>query len=281
MSGPREVLLANLPLIEQIISSICRRKGMNPDDIEEFSSVVKLRLIENDYAIIRAFKERSSFATYIAAVISRNVLDHRNREWGKWRVSAEAQRLGEIAVKLERMLHREERSFDEACAAVLAEHPDVSRVDLERILAKLPRRMKRRRVELNETELEPTPADDTAPERENVASRISVVVRAFIDQLSDEDQLILRLRFDSDMSVAQIARALHLDQQVLYRRLYGKFTTLRKRLEAAGVSADDVTSLIGHDTEFLDFQLKSRGRRPSEEDESYGGDPAGGTRHDR
>ncbi len=114
-----------------------------------------------------------------------------------------------------------------------------------------------------------------------MASRISGVVCAFIDQLPDEDQLILRLRFDSEMTVAQIARALNLDQQVLYRRLYGKFTMLRKRLEAAGVSADDVTSLIGHDTEFLDFQLKSRGRRPSEEDESYGGDPAGGTRHDR
>src|SRR3954451_745188 len=211
MSGPREVLLANLPLIEQIISSICRRKGMNPDEIEEFSSVVKLRLIENDYAIIRAFKERSSFSTYIAAVISRSVLDHRNREWGKWRASTEAQRLGEIAVKLERMLYREDRSFDDACAAVLAQHPDISRTDLERIQAKLPPRVKRRRVELNETELEPTPADDTAPERESVAFRISVVVCAFIDQLPDEDQLILRLRFDSEMTVAQIARALNLD----------------------------------------------------------------------
>ncbi len=136
MSGPREVLLANLPLIEQIISSICRRKGMNPDEIEEFASIVKLRLVDNDYAIIRAFRERSSFATYIAAVISRSVLDHRNREWGKWRASTEAQRLGEIAVKLERMLHREERSFDDACVAILAQHRDVSREELERIVAR-------------------------------------------------------------------------------------------------------------------------------------------------
>jgi RNA polymerase sigma factor for flagellar operon FliA len=270
-----------LPLIEQIISSICRRKGMNPDQIEEFSAIVKLRLIENDYAIIRAFKERSSFATYIAAVISRNILNYRDREWGKWRPSAAALQLGEIAVKLERMVYREGRSLDDAAIAILEQDPDVSRQDLDILYGKLPRRTKRRFVELNEAELEPRPAEDTASERAAVASQISVVVCAFIDELPDEDQLIFRLRFDADMSVAQISRALHLDQQTLYRRLYNRFKTLRERLEAAGVRADDVASVIGHDTEFLDFQLKNRGRRLSEEDESTVATRQEETRHDR
>jgi hypothetical protein len=71
MSDLSDFFLQNLTLIEQTISSVCRRKGMNADEIEEFAAVVKLRLIEDDYAVIAAFQRRSSFGTYIAAVVAR------------------------------------------------------------------------------------------------------------------------------------------------------------------------------------------------------------------
>jgi RNA polymerase sigma factor for flagellar operon FliA len=281
MSGPREILLANLSLIEQIISLICRRKGMSPDAIEEFSSVAKLRLVENDYAIIRAFRQRSSFATYIAAVIGRMLLDYRNHEWGKWHPSAEAERLGEVAVQLERMLYRDERPFEEALVLIATDHPNVTRAELERLAAKLPPRAKRRRVDLDENALEPTPAEASSAERAQAAARISKVVCGAIELLPEDDQLLLRLRFDSEMSVPQIAQALHLNQQVLYRRLYRIFETLREKLEAAGVSASDVADLVGNDTELLDFQLKTREARPSEEDESTVATRQEEPRHDR
>lgn len=267
MAAPREYLIANLPLIDQITMSICRRKGMPPEEIEEFAAVLKLKLVENDYAIIRAFRERSSFATYIAAVIGRALLDYRRREWGKWRPSAEAERLGETAIQVERLLYREDRTYDEAFVVIAAEQPELTRAEFDRLAGSLPPRVKRRHVELeNAADLEASLA--SGPERASVAARISNIVCGFIDQLPEEDQLILRLRFDSGMSVIQIARALHLDPQVIYRRLYRHFQKLREKLEAAGISAADVADLIGKDTESLDFQLKTRGMRPSEEDES-------------
>ncbi len=268
MSGPRELLLANLPLIEQIVASICRRKGMNPDEIEEFAAVFKLRLVDNDYAVIRAFGERSSFATYIAAVASKALLDHRNHLWGKWRASAEAERLGELAMEVERMLYRDDRPCDEAFMVLTAEHPSMTRQEFDSIVVKLPTRVKRRRVELDEAILDPEQPDVTGLELADAVSTISRVVCAFIDALPEEDQLILRLRFDSEMNVSQIARALRLDQQLLYRRLYRHYAVLRGALERAGVRAADVADIVGKETELLDFHLKSRGSRPSDEDES-------------
>ncbi len=77
---PNELFLENLSLIERLISSVCRREGMGNREIEEFAAAVKLRLLENNCAVIRAFQGRTSFATYILAVIARALLDLRDSE---------------------------------------------------------------------------------------------------------------------------------------------------------------------------------------------------------
>jgi hypothetical protein len=52
---PRETLLENLRLIEQIVFVIGRRNGMPREAIEEFSAEMKLRLVEDNFAVIRAY----------------------------------------------------------------------------------------------------------------------------------------------------------------------------------------------------------------------------------
>src|SRR4029453_14108130 len=44
-----------------------------------------LRLVEDDYDVLRRFQARSSLPTYVTVVIQRLFLDYRNRLWGKWR----------------------------------------------------------------------------------------------------------------------------------------------------------------------------------------------------
>jgi RNA polymerase sigma factor (sigma-70 family) len=269
MSDASEFFLRNLPLIEQTIAAVCRRNGMSADEIEEFSAALKLRLIENDYAVIGAFQRRSSFAAYIAAVAARFLLDQRNKEWGKWRRSAEAERLGEIAIQLERLLYRDNHTLTEAFAVLAAAHPELARADVEQLATRLPPRWRRRKVDVEEADLTlsvPPPTADA--ECAEAAGRISEIVREAIDELPEDDQFVLRLRFDSDMTVPQIARALQRDAQQLYRRLYTIFGQLHEKLARAGIDASDVANLIGKDIEALDFQLKSRGTRPSEEDGS-------------
>ncbi|HYC92742.1 MAG TPA: sigma-70 family RNA polymerase sigma factor [Thermoanaerobaculia bacterium] len=269
MSDPRDLLIRELPLIERITRAICRRNGLDPDSIEDFTAEVRLRLVKDDYAILRAYEGRSQFKTYIAAVVRRLLIDQRRRDWGKWHDSAEAQRIGEIGVDVERSLHREGRSIQETHRQLEDKYPGVALETIEVIAARLPAKMRRNRVDIDEAMSVQTHGDAERPVvQADLAARISTVVCTFIDGLPEEDQLLLRLRFDSEMTVAQIARSLHRDQQVLYRRLYKHFHDLRDALTAASVDAQSVEELIGSDTTLLDFRLKKRTPSPSEGDES-------------
>lgn len=268
MSDPSDLLVRELPLIERITRAICRRNGMEPDPTDEFLAEVRLRLVRDDYAIIRAYEGRSLFATYIAAVVRRMLIDSWRREAGKWHASAEAERLGDIGIAVERALHLEGRTVEEAHRMLAIHYPGLSVVEIERIAGRLPPRARRLKVDLDEAVLVEAPAESDDIVRNETAARISKVVCAFIDTLPHDDQLLFHLRFDCEMTVAQIARSLHRDQQLLYRRLYKHFRDLRDALTAAGIDARAVEDLIGSDSAFLDFRLKKRSLRPSEGDES-------------
>ena len=266
MAEPSKILLQKLAEIEKLIASICRRKRMDADATEEFAAEVKLRLVEDDYAIIRKFEGRSPFEVYIAAVVKRLLLDHQRRQWGKWHASAAARKLGPIAVELECRLYRDGRPMEDALRLLLWHHSNVTREELERIVAQLPARTGRHEVDLENADTVAAPAAGPDLVRSETAGRVSAIVKAAIQRMPEEDQLILQLRFESGMTVAQIARALHLPQPTLYRRLYRHFDGLRAELLGAGVQPADVEDLIGTDTSFLDFDLKNSRPRTSEEE---------------
>lgn len=266
MSDARELLLQNLPALQQIIRSVCRRRGMNPDETEEFAAVVRLRLVEHDYAVIRAYQVRSSFNTYIAAVVTRMLIDYQRHEWGKWRPSAGAEKLGDIAVELERLLHRDGKTLDEAWSTMSPRHPELTRVQLGELAEQLTPRNRRQFVALDEVSNMAASEEGDAAERSDTAARISQVVANFISGLPRHEQLILKLRFDSEMSVTQIAGALREDYQKLWRGLQKLFRDLRHHLESAGIAAGDVEKIVGSDV-LLDFRLKNCGPVPSPEQE--------------
>jgi RNA polymerase sigma factor for flagellar operon FliA len=267
MSEAKDLLLQNLPQIERLVALICRRSGMDADATEDFTAEVKLRLVDDDYAVIRAFQNRSSFDVYMAAVIRRLLVDRRNHEWGKWRVSAAARRLGPMAVELERLLYRDWRTTADAVTVLNEKYPDESREELERLALRIPPRVRRLNVSLEHAVEVAAPVNTVDAAQMETAVRLSGLVCAFIDSLEDQDQLIMYLRFQACMSVAQVARALHIDQQLLYRRLQKNFDALRDNLVHAGISKKDVEELIGKDAANLDFHLKKPDPRPSGEDE--------------
>lgn len=268
MSEFSQLLVRELPLIEKITHVICRRTGMQPDEIEEFTAEVRLKLVNNDYAILRAYARRSSFSTYIAAVIQRLLIDYRRHHLGKWHDSAEAQRHGGLGIDVERALLRDHRTPEEALTLLRENHPGITAADIERIASTLPPRVRHKLVPIEQAESLESSRDGDHVAQADMAARISAVVCAFIDSLPGDDQLILRLRFDCDMTVAQIARSLHRDQQVLYRLLYRHFHALRAELTKIGVDARTVEDLIGSESTLLDFRLKNRTSRPSEGPES-------------
>ncbi|HEX9943267.1 MAG TPA: sigma-70 family RNA polymerase sigma factor [Thermoanaerobaculia bacterium] len=245
---PEQFFLENLKDIEEIISHCCRRSRFSREETEDFGGHVKCRLIENDYAVLREFRSRSKPRTFLTVVISNLHKDYRNHIWGKRRPSAEALRLGPVAVRLEE-LHKDGLSFDEACQYLrINEKVEMSDQELADLQAKLPHRIPRRVV--GEEHLQAEPARDPPPdeqlekkEREGLGRRVFTGLQRALDVLSPEEKLLIMMKMR--FSVADIARHLGVEQKPLYRRLDKIYKKLRKELERQGVRRQDVEEILG------------------------------------
>ena len=264
----RALLEQNLELIERVIRFISRRQRLDESELEEFASIVKLRLVENDYAIIRKFQGRSSLSTFFTIVVRNMLYDYRIHQWGKWHASAEAKRLGDLAIDLEQLLHRDGRTIDEALPVLRARYPDASRESLQNMAERLPERRARRRM-VDLAEAEGVAMDDAteekalATERQSASKRLSRAMCDAIGRLPENDRLLLQLRFESRMTVAQISRAMQIEQKLLYRRMDKLMRDLRVELERAGIDPREAADLIGREGAELDFALGTPILRPS------------------
>lgn len=272
----RNVLFeANLAAIDRAIARVCREARLEGANAEDFASSVRLALLADDCAILRKFEGRSSMPTYLTIVVRRLFYDER-REEGRWYASAEAQRRGPAAVLFERLTMNERRSFRDAADLVQREHPEISTGELEELAASLPQRTPRALV---------VPVEDEDAERfagsgsaADLVDAIDVqrrsmqandAVRVAMAMMTAEDRVVLRLRFTANASIAQIARALNLEQRPLYRRIEALLARLRRALEAAGIDAASVDDLIGIPEDRLDFGLerKNADMHPSPQEE--------------
>src|SRR6185436_14297404 len=148
-----ELFLSNLDVIEDAAYFVARRARLTPDDAEDLASALKLRLIEDDYAVLRKFEGRCALSTYVASIAHRLFVDDWMHVHGRWRPSAEAKRLGDAAVLLEGLLVRDRLPLAEALPIVQRVHP-ITKEEAAAIAARLPRRGPRPRLVALEDELE-------------------------------------------------------------------------------------------------------------------------------
>jgi RNA polymerase sigma factor (sigma-70 family) len=244
------LFLSRLADIERVISFVSARHHLPGVEADDFESLVKLKLIEDDYDILRRFEGRSSLRTYLTIVVQRLFLDYRTRAWGKWRPSAEATRAGAVAVLLEQLTGRDGHGFEEACELMETNHQvTLSRSALAEIAGRLPVRM-RRRFESDEVladlQSDEPPVDNVIAEGERaaVAARLDAVLKAAIADLAPQDRLIIAMRFQDGRTVVEIARTLQLDQKTLYRRLQRLMKELRVALEARGIDGVEALEIF-------------------------------------
>ena len=272
---PRDLLEASLEVIDGIVAAACRRARRYGPDAEDFAATVHLALIENDYAVLRKYQGRSSFPTYLTVVIERLMEDDRNRSMGRWRPSAEAQRLGPAALLLESLVRRDRRSLEEALPFVQTVDPSLTRAQVEAMLGQIPERSVRRQL----TDLEDVApvlrtSDETdalalANETRPLSVRTNDVVRDTLAALPTEDRALLQFRFAESMKIADISRMLRLPQRPLYRRIEGLLERFRISLAAAGVDGTAASDLLQKTSvDLLDFGFEERiGARQSNEEE--------------
>jgi RNA polymerase sigma factor (sigma-70 family) len=258
--------------IEAALAYACRTHRLGSDAADEFRSWARVRLLDNDQAVLRKFQGRSTLRTYLVTVVQRLYLDWRNAEWGKWRPSAEARRLGHLAVELERLVLRDDLPLVEAAQTLVARGL-ASAGQCEALWTRLPQRPQRRRI--SEARLAALPGAARATdevddaERRAEATRVAAALDRALLALPPADRVLLQLRYWSGVTVARIALLTGEPQRALYRR-YDRLTAeLRRQLEAQGVSATALADVIGRidapdrPEDDLAAALGIRGSRPS------------------
>lgn len=267
-SSAREIYLRELDRIERIVRYVCRRDG-GATDVEDFSSIVKLRLIENDFAVIRKFRGGSRISTYLVTVIQRLYLDYRFRERGRWRSSAAARRLGALAIRLEELTRRDGLTVDEAYLVLtMNEAQPVTRDELIRLHVQIPTRIRLRALR------SPRPDDATTDgtevldglvrrDRDRAIARAVRVLDSAMRELDPDDRLLLVRAFGEGRTMTEVSKDLRVSRHSLHRRVSRTLERLRERVEAGGLCAVKARELFALGP--LEFEVPSIVRAETEQ----------------
>jgi RNA polymerase sigma factor (sigma-70 family) len=241
---------AHIELIERIIAATCRQHRLRSEEAEDFASWARERLL--DGKALGRFQGRCQLQTFLVIVVRRLFLDYRNVCWGKYRPSAEAKRLGSVAVLLERLLVRDGHSFNEAVEIILTNFAlPTTRDALYELASKLPVRVPRRIIgdeAIDDIASDSSHADAAAfgRDRRELRDRVSRALQQVLQSLEAQDRLLLKMRFEDGLPLATIARALQLEQKALYRRFERLIRALRAALGEHGVGPDDVSDILAY-----------------------------------
>lgn len=252
---PPDLYSAHAETIESALVHACRSHRLAPDAADEFCSWARVKLLDHDQAILRKFQQRSQLRTFLITVVQRLFLDWRNAEWGKWRPTADARRVGAVAIELERLVTRDQFTFGEA-VQTLVTRGKATADECEAAWVQLPRRPRRRRVgedDLSSVASNARASDHVEDDEARRSSlRLAEALEWAVRALPAADQVMLQMRYWSGFTVARIALMSGENQKALYRRFERLSAQLRRELEAQGVSAEAVAAFSSRFTDAPD-----------------------------
>lgn len=238
------------PQIETTVGRVAKQKHLSADETQELYSLVMLKVVRDDYAVLRDFEGRSSWTTYFVVIAQRVLLDERIRRWGRWRPSARARRLGPIAVELERRLNRDGWTLAEASRDLLTRGIGENADRLERLAEQLPRRRSRRWLPAlphlaNLADVEGADHHLEKAEHRRTARTLGRALQRALAQLPREERRLLELRYGRGWTVRRIADRERLESRSLYRRFSRILRGLRRQLESSDCDWTAVSSILG------------------------------------
>jgi len=186
-------------LHSKLLLHVCRSLGGGHDAAMDRYAYLLEQLRRDDYRRLRTFVAdgRSEFSTWLVIVAQRLCLDHHRHRYGRARSP-----LGDGPA------HEDER------------------------------RARRRLVDLVSAEIDMAALRDggtPSPEEEFHSSEAHRALESALNQLPPRDRLLVRLRFEDELPMPEVARALGLPSRFhAYRRLTAVLAALRHELERAG-----------------------------------------------
>jgi len=243
-----EKILSSSDLLAKI-ETVCKRCFSAENDQNECYVYVIDSLKADNFKRLRAFKGKSKLNTYLYSLTNALVIDFRRKQFGRRRIPTGVAKLGKWAETVYRFVCWQKFSFDDAY--------DFLRIDglysgsymqfMKEIepIKKAPCRENPVFQSIDETPestLNNINAEGSNPlefliqklDREMRIKAIKVIRETTVE-LSEDDQLLVRLVYGSDQSVAAAARVCGLAAATAGKRLKNLLTKYREKLLAVGI----------------------------------------------
>jgi len=244
-----KTLLASEEVLHRI-DWICRRRFPDENDAVECHNYVFDKLLEDDCRRLRLYKGRGgcSFTTYVYTVINSLVVDFVREREGRRRIPEIVSRLGQLAVAVYELICHKRYSLSDAFEMLCMR--DLYKAGYDAFLAEVeivsaaPCPEKRVFMTMDDpdspgpeiSDVEDNPLEQLLArldqERRIKASR---VIREVTSELSEEDQMLVRLKFASDCRTGEVAKALGLEAAMIRKKLKSLLTRYRARLLSEGI----------------------------------------------
>lgn len=234
-------------LILQVVHSFER----DPDHVSDCFLFVCEQLSRKRFRRLRSFRPqgRARFSTWLRAVVRNLCLDWHRKEFGRHRVLQSVARLPALEQDLFRGLYQQGLSLDEAFAQLRTSYPTLTKNQLDEAEKRIRDRLSPRQLwllsrrlprvvplENGPDQIEPSQHQDIpdlGPNPETLADfgERQAALSAALSRLSAQDRLLLRLRFEQELTLQEVARIARLgDAQKADRRLREILERLRKEM---------------------------------------------------
>ena len=247
------LFLEHLGWINRVAGTTCMQHGVWGAEAEDCASFIRMKLMEDDYAIIRKHRGASTLKTYLAMVVTRHFHEYLRERRGRWRTSAAARRLGPPAPDLEALVHRDGYRLDQAGELLrTAGRTTLTDRELGRLLNEFPQREPLRPREVPpDAVLDGIEGGQHAEDRvagaraEALHQQVMDALERAMGTLGPEDRMIVRMHMADGRSLADVSRALGVERKPLFRRVNRLRRHLRVEIEnrLGGLSPQSILGL--------------------------------------
>jgi RNA polymerase sigma factor (sigma-70 family) len=234
------------------ILQVVRHIERDSDSVPDCFQFICERLSANSFQRLRKFRPRGPavFSTWLRAVVRNLCLDWRRKQFGRHRFFKSISRLSVFDQEVFRHLYERRLSFDETLQSLRSIFSGITHAQLAESSARIEEAltMKQRRLldarlaqrashtSASSAEIATANANvsDPAPNPEAQAllkERATALKRA-VARLPQSERLLIRLRFEQELTLEQVAKVLDLgNAQRVERQIRGVLEKLREELE--------------------------------------------------
>ncbi len=233
------------------VLQVVRQVERDSDSVPDCFQFVCERLSANSFRRLRKFRPQGPavFSTWLRAVVRNLCLDWHRKQFGRPRFFRSIAMLSVFDQEVFRHLYERRVSFDETFQSLRLTFPDITHTRLAESSARIEKELTTRQRQLLDARLsrrasQTSPSfDDVAavhphipdpgpnPEAQAVLQERALALRRALGRLPQRERLLIRLRFEQELTLEQVATLLDLgNAQRVERQIKVVLAKLREEL---------------------------------------------------